>query len=191
MTKSPILDLACGSGIMLLPIFKSIKLNIFCLDYNENACLDTKLNQMTSLRGDAFCLPIKENSVAQIINCQFLNQQIKENASIFINEIARILQPGGQAIIVWRNSQSLLHRVSHFLLSLLDLLKKAPIFPQYRHSINELRQYSSTSGLIVSFEAVSLPISNYNYVSSGNMLANIIGASNILVLKKPQTTSPS
>ena len=162
--QSPILDLACGSGIMLSPLLNT-QTDIIGLDYNENACISAKSNRIYTLRGDAFCLPIKENSISQVINCQFLNQQTQANAAIFVDEITKVLTPGGQAIILWRNSNSLLHRVSHFLLSIADKIKGAPIFPQFKHTIKELKEYSNKNELEVTFEAVSLPVSRYSYVS--------------------------
>ena len=179
-----ILDIACGSGLMLSHYINNTDFDILGVDYNENACTGAQLNELTIFRGDAFHLPLKKNSIPQIINCQFLNQQTPENASIFIEEIARILKPGGQAIIFWRNSRSLLHTMAHYLLSIVDKLKKRPLFPQYSHSIKTLSDHSKNYNLTPSFQAVSIPYGPIKYVSTKNPLAYIFGASNILVVKK-------
>jgi ubiquinone/menaquinone biosynthesis C-methylase UbiE len=187
-TTSPILDVGCGSGLTLLPLINSSvveKPMVIGLDYNQHACIDAKSNKLVTIRGDAFSLPFKRDTVHQIINCQFLNQQTSKNAKEFISEANRILQPGGTIVILWRNGRSAIHIISHFLFNLMDKLKGRPIFPQYIHSLNDLKDYSEKLGLQIKKEAITLPFTNKEYISTKNPLSKLIGASNLLVLKKP------
>ena len=70
----PIVDLACGSGLMVLPIATDQN-QIFGLDFNADACSGARTLGLNVVRGDVFHLPFADDSVGQLVNCQFLNQQ--------------------------------------------------------------------------------------------------------------------
>ena len=60
---------------------------------------------------------------------------------LFSLEAARVLRPGGRAVLVWRNGAALIHRLAHACLCVIDRLRGLPEFPQFVHSIEDLRSY--------------------------------------------------
>ena len=124
----PVLDIACGSGLMLASL-PSGRGEVIGLDYNQLACIDAKRNGLTVLRGDAFSLPFVNGSIAQVVNCQFLNQQSNENTRQFIEEVARVLKPGGRLVLFWRYADSLFHRLCGALVWAGEWVRRAPRFP--------------------------------------------------------------
>ena len=186
-TDTPIIDIACGSGLMLTPLLGSaLNSSIYGLDYNDDACIAAQQNQIPTIRGDAFNLPFPAASIAQFINCQFLNQQTPENTALFVTQLSQALKPGGRAIILWRHGNSLIHRLTHSIFLLIDRLRQAPEFPQYIHTIEQLKTYAQTAGLTISKQAVTLPIPYMQPVKSDHWLARVLGASFMLVLTKPK-----
>lgn len=183
-TSGPLLDIACGSGLMVgaLEGHRSLKLG---LDFNADACLAAQQNGMTVMRGDAFNIPLADGTVGCIVNCQFLNQQTPENAKIFVNECARILRPGGRLIILWRHARSFVHQSAHAVLTLLDQFSGQPSFPQFTHPHSEICDYGREAGLIIEKQAVTLPALGPDTVQPGGLTSNVFGASLLLVASKP------
>lgn len=182
--SGPFLDVACGSGLMLAPLLKRGH-DIYGLDYNEDACKAAKQNGIKILRGDAFHMPLPENSIGQIVNCQFLNQQPTAETQKFIEESARVLKSGGQLIILWRHARSFMHKSAHAVFTFIDKFTGQPPFPQYEHPIDEIKEFGKKAGLETVHEAVTLPFLQPDYIKSDNKMANLVGASLFIVLKKP------
>ena len=182
--KGPILDIACGSGLMLLPLMAQGR-TVIGVDFNETACNDARHNGLAILRGDAFNLPIGDNSIAQAVNCQFLNQQPAEQTQRFIEETARVLMPGGQLLILWRHAESVLHRSAHAVLQALDKITgDQPEFPQYKNTLEEITRYSHEAGLSLVQGAVTLPVLRPYTLPSTSIRAQLFGASLFAILKK-------
>lgn len=184
LQNGPFLDVACGSGLMLAPLLKQ-GYAVYGLDFNAEACAAAKQNGITILRGDAFNLPLPDGAIGQIVNCQFLNQQNSAQTQKFIEESARVLKPGGQLIILWRHARSLVHQTSHAVFTFMDRFTGQPPFPQYEHSLDEIKGFAAKAGLRPHREAVTLPFFKPDMMSAHGMAANIIGASLFIVLQKP------
>ena len=182
--NGPFLDVACGSGLMLAPLLTKGHA-VYGLDYNAEACLAAHGNGITILRGDAFNMPLPDNSIGQIVNCQFLNQQTQEQTRQFIEESARVLKPGGQLIILWRHARSLIHIGSHAVFTVMDRFTGQPPFPQYTHPFAEIKLFAETAGLEVKKKAVTMPFLKPEIIRINDVRANILGASLFTVLKKP------
>lgn len=180
----PFLDVACGSGLMLAPLLEEGE-TLYGLDFNEDACAAAKQNGIQIMRGDAFDMPFADNTIGQIVNCQFLNQQPPEETQKFIDEAARVLLPGGQLIILWRHARSLIHRTSHAVFTVMDRFTGQPPFPQYEHPFTQVEGFAKQAGLIVRERAVTMPFLKPDMIAADNAAANIIGASLFIVLKKP------
>ena len=181
--NGPFLDVACGSGLMLAPLLAQGH-EVYGLDFNAEACSAAQGNGIKILRGDAFNMPFADGTVGQIVNCQFLNQQPAEETRQFIEESARVLKPGGQLIILWRHARSFIHRGSHAVFTFIDQFTGQPPFPQYTHSFEEIRGFAKSSGLQVEKEAVTLPFLKPDMIAPSAVGANILGASQFIVLKK-------
>ena len=182
--NGPFLDVACGSGLMLAPLLDEGH-DVYGLDFNEDACIAANINGIKILRGDAFNMPLPDNSIGQITNCQFLNQQPPEQTQQFIAESARVLKSGGQLIILWRHAKSLIHQTSHAAFTFIDKFTGQPPFPQYEHPLSEIMEFAHEAGLEVKQEAVTLPFLKPDMICAEGLRAKIIGASLFIVLRKP------
>lgn len=180
----PLLDIACGSGLMLAPSLGEDGL-VVGLDFNERACLDALDNGLKVFRGDAFSLPLASDSVAQAINCQFLNQQSAESTQLFINEVARVLEPGGQLVLFWRHADSLFHRVAGALVQISERLRGEPVFPQYSHPLAEIEAMAQAANLSVMKCLVSVPFCYSRPLKPSQWLSGLVGASLVMVAEKP------
>ena len=187
-TEFPILDIACGSGLMLSPSLEGDGL-VVGLDFNERACMDALANGLRVFRGDAFRLPLANDSVAQAINCQFLNQQTAENTQLFIKEVARVLKPGGQLVLFWRHADSLFHRVAGALVRTRERLTGEPVFPQFSHPLAETEVMLRKANLSVSERLVSVPFFYSQPLRPSQWAAGLVGASLVIVAEKAEISS--
>ncbi len=179
----PILDVACGSGLMLrgLPNEGRKPLGI---DFNLDACFAASQNGMAIIRGNAFAMPLPDGAVGTIVNCQFLNQQNEQDTATFVGECARVLKPGGKLVLLWRHAESRLHVTAHALFSALDRLRGQPIFPQYTHSMTDMGRLVEQCGFSVSHKAVTLPAMGPDTIDPESGLAQLFGASLMIVAVK-------
>lgn len=180
----PLLDIACGSGLMLAPSLNPGS-QVVGVDFNHLACVDAKQNGLAILRGDAFALPLATGSVAQVVNCQFLNQQTSADTRQFVNEVARVLKPGGRLVLFWRHADSLFHRCAGALVQASEWASGAARFPQHSHSFAELETMTTGCGLTVVEQLVSVPFFYPRRLKPSRIAAKLIGASQVLVAEKP------
>lgn len=179
-----LLDACCGSGLMLRPLVGGNRC-VFGIDFNADACRDAAANGFPVIRGDVYALPLPDDSIDELTNCQFFNQQEPAGVESFVSEVARVLRPGGRAILVWRNDAAMVHQMAHGMLSALDRLRGRPLFPQYRHSLADVARAARAVGLAVERREVSCPPLAWRSEAIDGLLARLIGASLILVLGKP------
>ena len=121
----------------------------------------------------------------QAVNCQVLNQQTRANAGRFREEAARSLRPGGRLVIVWRNGDALIHKVAHAVYRVLDRLARRPAYPCVDHDISEIEARSVALGLDVVARRVTFPPLRWQTAKTTSLAARLIGASYLLVLRKP------
>ncbi|MCE7887353.1 MAG: class I SAM-dependent methyltransferase [Alphaproteobacteria bacterium PRO2] len=181
--NGPFLDIACGSGLMLAPLLNKGQ-DVYGLDFNADACAAAHANGIKIIRGDAFNIPLPDAVIGHIVNCQFLNQQPAAQAEKFIQESARVLKPDGKLVILWRHARSFIHISAHAVFTIMDKFSGQPPFPQYAHSFNEIESFAAKAGLNVEKKAVTLPFFSLQMISPDAPGANIIGASQFIVLKK-------
>jgi SAM-dependent methyltransferase len=178
-----LVDVACGTGLMVRPLIDRKEL-VIGVDFNADACRVARAAGLTVVRGNAFELPLHDASVDEIVTCQFFNQQQPQAVELFVAESARILRPGGQLIMVWRNGAAWIHRVATAGLGWIDRLRGQEGFPYEEHEFERIREYAQSANFDVKREAVSFPPFGW---CSDNILcwrAKWVGASNISILVK-------
>jgi len=184
----PLLDIACGSGLMLTPSLGN-GAEVIGLDFNQQACADALGNGLAVTRGDAFGLPFAADTIGQVVNCQFLNQQTSGDTRLFVEEVARVLKPGGRLVLFWRHADSLFHRLAGALVQVSERLRGAPRFPQFTHPMAEIEEMITAAGLVTTQRKVSVPFLVPQWLEPASSAASIVGASLILVAEKPRRTS--
>jgi len=178
-----IVDLACGSGLMLKPINENSRL-IIGIDFNEIACHDAKDNSIYIVRGDVFSIPLADSSVDQVINCQFLNQQPNYKAEYLLDEVYRVLKPGGRSIFIWRNDRAFIHKLAVFIYRYVDKITGRPEFPYYDNYVSDLASYSNKIGFSVVSQYLTFPLFNWNFHKLDTIGAKTLGASCFLIVEK-------
>ena len=182
-----VVDVACGSGLMLKPLLDPQR-TVCGVEFNTDACEAALANGFPVIRGDAYALPLAAASVDEVVNCQFFNQQPPAAVDAFIREVARVLVPGGRLIMVWRNAGAVVHRLAHAILSAADDLRGLPRFPQMAHTFSEVRRYATAAGLETVHEEVTCAPLAWRSRQVHGWLARCIGASCVMVARKPQRT---
>ncbi len=178
-----LVDVGCGSGLFIQPA-KSDSRTVFGIDYNEQACRAAHENGLIVLRGNAFALPLADECCDVTINCQFLNQQSAGKARLLLDELYRILKPGGRLIIIWRNDRAWIHRLAVFVLRYYDRLTGRPEFPHFDNYIVDLMKYCRESGFSIVKSQLCFPLLNMKFDSFDGLAARALGASCFLVLDK-------
>jgi ubiquinone/menaquinone biosynthesis C-methylase UbiE len=178
-----VLDIGCGSGLMALPLLNKSTL-LLGLDFNEEACKAAYYNDLKTIRGNAFSLPFKKESINNVYCCQFLNQQSHENMILLLFEVYKTLSPKGKLIIIWRNGEALIHRIAHRLFMLYDLIMRQPSFPVINHPIAEVERNAHEIGFETVTKEVIFPLLRWRSNKINSLLSKLIGASFFLVLER-------
>jgi ubiquinone/menaquinone biosynthesis C-methylase UbiE len=184
---SDIVDIGCGSGLMLLPLVEQGK-RVIGVDFNDAACRAAYGQGLVAVRADAYHLPFSDGFADVAVNCQFLNQQSPQAAIDLVAEVQRVLRPGGMAVLVWRNGSALIHRVAHRFYRWLDKLTSRPEFPLVLHSLDQVCRAVLAADLTIERRALVFPLLGWASTKSDDGLARIIGASCLLVVRKPLET---
>ena len=179
-----LLDIACGSGLMLRPLVGKRE-QVIGLDYNLDACQAAFANGLVTVRGDAFDLPLRDNCVDEIVSCQFFNQQDPDGVERFIAECARVLRSGGRLIVVWRNGTAWVHKIALGAYRWIGRLRRRAVFPYVNHPRYRVAAAARAAGLQIQREAVSFPPLQWLSDAPESFLGRWIGASNICIARKP------
>jgi SAM-dependent methyltransferase len=180
-----LLDIACGSGLMLLPLLKE-NIDIVGVDYDLNACIAAKNNSLASIQGDVYLLPVKPGTIDYAISCQFLNQQEKNHVLPLLEEIYRVLKDGKRATLIWRNGDALIHRLATYLYGFISFLCNSQTFPYFNHPMFEVESHAKNIGFKICNKEVIFPTLSWRSKNTNGLASKIIGASFMLTIEKSQ-----
>ena len=178
-----VVDIACGSGLMIQPLAAPGR-TLVGVDYNQDACLAARQNGIDILRGNAFSVPLANACCDLVVNCQFLNQQNSERAKTLIDEVYRILKPGGRLVLVWRNDRAWVHKLAVFIFRYYDRLIGRPDFPHFDNDILDLAAYAKDLGFDIIESRLCFPLLNLRFENFNHIAARALGASCFLVVEK-------
>tara|TARA_R110002072_G_scaffold50843_3_gene136544 strand:+ start:18956 stop:19627 length:672 start_codon:yes stop_codon:yes gene_type:complete len=185
LNNSPeiILDIACGSGLMLIPLLKS-NISIIGIDLDINACIAAKDNSLKMIQGSVYSIPINSGSIDYAVSCQFLNQQSTDSIFPLLQEAHRVLRKGGKLTLIWRNGNALIHRVATCLYKVIDTIFNNQTFPYFNHTILDVENHAKNIGFNICNKEVIFPSLSWRSKNTNSALSKIIGASCLLTLEK-------
>jgi SAM-dependent methyltransferase len=95
--ESPVLDLGCGTGLMLENLVRE-GYGVLGLDIRPEGlyAAHEAVPSMVLLQGEAACLPFKENSFAGVLLLDVLEHT---DDALVMAEVQRVLRPGGLVVI--------------------------------------------------------------------------------------------
>ena len=114
----------------------------------------------------------------------FLQCPPKEKVEHLLDEVFRILKPGGRLIMVWRNDRALIHKLAVFIYRYIDKITGRPEFPYYDNYIDELVVYCKQIGFSVISKYLTFPLLRWNFHNLDSIGAKTLGASCFLVVEK-------
>jgi len=179
-----LLDIACGSGLMLLPLLKR-DVDIIGVDFDMHACIAAKNNSIACIQGDVYLLPINSETIDAAISCQFLNQQEKNNVFPLLEEVYRVLKKGKKITIIWRNGDALIHQLATHLYKIIALIFKSQTFPYFNHSMLEVESHAKNIGFNICNKEVIFPTISWRSKNTNGIASKLIGASFMLTIEKP------
>ena len=98
-SNSKVLDIGCGNGKNMKYGFQNKDLEMYGLEYSQvltNICLKNGLNV---IQGSALTLPFTDESFDAIIMIAVIHHIEPELHTKVLNEIQRVLKPGGKCLI--------------------------------------------------------------------------------------------
>ncbi len=177
------LDIACGTGLMLLPLLKK-NLTVFGIDFDNDACIAARDNGIEIIRGNAYLIPIESDSIDYAISCQFLNQQPDNKIQPLLNEIYRVLKKGGRLTLIWRNGDALVHRVATLIYKPIDIVLRNQVFSYFNHSIIQVEKEANKIGFRTCNKESMFPSIKWRSKNTESFMSKIIGASFLLTIEK-------
>ena len=179
-----ILDLACGGGLVTLPLAKAGH-RVIGLDFNAAACRQAKRNGIKAIRGDAFTLPLADGIADVVLNVEFAQEYELEAVGGMLHEVARVLRPGGRLVIVWGNRGALVHRIAHPASRILDRLRgRASFAASVRHSPAGIQTAGERVGLALNRMFAIFPPLRLRLRRADGPLASLIGSSFVAIFRK-------
>ncbi len=102
--ESPLLDIGCGKGDLLYRLKEECSLRPVGLDFSQKQLDCADPSRVPFVRGDAFSLPFKDESVSSITCFNTLyNYKTLDDLSGMFSEMARVLKPEGRIVVDVRN----------------------------------------------------------------------------------------
>ena len=181
-----VLDLACGGGLVSLPLAAAGE-RVIGLDFNKAACQQAKRNGIDAIRGNAFSLPLADGIADVVLNVEVAQEYELKALGSLLHEVARVLRPGGRLIIVWGNRRALVHRIAHPVSQVLDRLRGRESFASSlrHHSPAGMQTLAEQAGLATERTFAIFPPLRLRLRQADGPLAGLIGSSYLAIFRKP------
>lgn len=107
--KLKLLDVGCGDGRFLIPL--EGKFYLYGLDFSKSFLKEVKkyCRSCKIIFGHAENLPLKSNYFDIVISIRLIQHLSKKQQQMAINEMYRVVKPGGKVIVLNYNSISMLN----------------------------------------------------------------------------------
>ena len=179
-----ILDVACGGGLVTLPLAETGR-RVVGVDFNAAACRRARRNGIEAIRGDAFNLPLADGVADVVLNVEFAQEYEPEAVGRLLHEWARVLRPGGRMVVVWSNRRALVHRIAHPISRVLDRLRgRASFGSLVHHPVAGIRSRGERAGLAVDGVFAIFPPLGLRLRRVDGPLVTLIGSSFVAILRK-------
>ena len=179
-----VVDVGCGAGLITLPLVPFAG-QVFGLDFNTAACRQAGRNGLRAVRGDAFNLPLADGVADLAVNVEFIQQYDAEAVGRLLNEVARVLRPGGRLVIVWSNRAALFHRVASTVLRILSpWLRSFAAVRFAHHAPPRVRSAAESAGLVLDEWFAIFPPLRWRARGVAGPLVGVIGSSFVAVFRK-------
>lgn len=177
-----VVDLACGTGLVTLPLAKA-GLPVVGVDFNAAACREAERNGLAVLRGDVFRLAL-DNAVADtVVNVEFAQQYDLAALEQMLREALRVLRPAGKLVIVWSNRSSLVHRIAGGVLDTFGWLRGRPAIPLFHHSPAAMSAVARRVGFACEEMFAIFPPLGLRLSRPRGILTSLIGSSYVAALR--------
>ena len=183
-----LLDVACGSGLVTLPLAQAGR-RVIGVDFNAAACREAKRNGLEAVRGDAFSLPLADAAVGLALNVEFIQQYRAGAVDLLLQEAARVLAPAGRLVIVWSNRRALVHQAATAALRILSRWRgqASMDFPLHHHSPAAMWAAGKRAGFRLERSFAVFPPLRLRLNRTRGLLVGLIGSSFVAVFqKRPQ-----
>lgn len=179
-----ILDVACGAGLVTQPLLEAGR-RVVGVEFNATVCGDARRNGIEAVRGDAFALPLAEGMADVVLNVEFAQENRPPAVERLLREMARVLRPGGRLVMVWPNRRALVHRLFAPIVGVLERLRGRSSIVLYHHPVAGMRAAGEGAGLAVHGVSATFAPLGLRLRRSDGFLASLIGASFVVVFRKP------
>ena len=176
-----VVDLACGAGLITLPLAKA-GCRVIGIDFNAEACRQAGRNGIGAVRGDAFNLPLADGVADVVLNVEFAQQYDLEAVERMLHEVARMLRPSGRLVIVWPNRTALVHRIVSAAWCLLNRLRGRAWFTLIGHAPLAMQAAGERAGLGLDEVFAIFPLLRLRRVEGP--LVSLIGTSFVALFQK-------
>lgn len=177
-----VLDLACGGGLITLPLAKA-GLPVIGVDFNAAACREAKRNGIAVLRNDVFRLAFDDAVADTVVNVEFAQQYDLAAVERLLREALRVLRPSGKLVIVWSNRASLVHRIASRCSYAIDRLRGRATLPLFQHSFADMSAAAQRVGFAPDEVFAIFPPLGLRLNRTRGVLTSLIGSSFVAVLR--------
>ncbi len=155
------------------------------MDFNAAACRQARRNGLDAVRGDAFNLPLADGTADLVLNVEFAQQYELEAVERMLHEVARVLRPYGRLVIVWGNRAALVHRLVHWLSSVVwRILNRLHDWTSIGHDPLTMQAAGERAGLALDRRLAVFPPLGLRFRCVDGPLANLVGSSFVAVFRK-------